>query len=50
MAEIGAVVRRGGAVQAGGWLPGHVRLGLLEAQLGHGMIEAVIDSARKLLA
>lgn len=38
-----AVVRRSGAVQAGGWLPGHVRLGLLEAQLGEGVIEAVIE-------
>ena len=40
-----AVVRRSGAVQAGGWLPGHVRLGLLEQQLGDGVIEAVIDGA-----
>jgi Insertion element 4 transposase N-terminal len=40
-----AVVRRSGAVQAGGWLPDHVRLGLLEAQLGDGVIEAVIDGA-----
>jgi len=40
-----AVVRRSGAVQAGGWLPGHVRLGLLEAQLGDGVIEAVIEGA-----
>lgn len=40
-----AVVRRSGAVQAGGWLPDHVRLGLLEAQLGHGVIEAVIEGA-----
>jgi hypothetical protein len=40
-----AVVRRSGAVQAGGWLPDHVRLGLLEQQLGHGVIEAVIEGA-----
>lgn len=40
-----AVVRRSGAVQAGGWLPDHVRLGLLEAYLGDGVIEAVIDDA-----
>jgi len=40
-----AVVRRSGAVQAGGWLPDHVRLGLLEAQLGDGVIEAVIEGA-----
>src|SRR5258708_6380970 len=40
-----AVVRRSGEVQAGGWLPGHVRLGLLEAQLGDGVIEAVIEGA-----
>ena len=40
-----AVVRRGGAVQAGGWLPDHVRLGLLEEQLGRGVIEAVIEGA-----
>jgi Insertion element 4 transposase N-terminal len=40
-----AVVRRSGAVQAGGWLPGHVRLGLLEAQLGCGVIESVIEDA-----
>lgn len=40
-----AVVRRSGAVQAGGWLPDHVRLGLVEEQLGHGVIEAVIEGA-----
>jgi Insertion element 4 transposase N-terminal/Transposase DDE domain len=40
-----AVVRRGGAVQAGGWLPDHVRLGLLEEYLGDGVIEAVIARA-----
>jgi hypothetical protein len=37
-----AVVRRSGAVQAGGWLPDHVRLGLLEQYLGDGVIEKVI--------
>lgn len=37
-----AVVRRGGAVQAGGWLPDYVRLGLLEDYLGDGVIEAVV--------
>jgi hypothetical protein len=36
-----AVVRRGGEVQAGGWLPDHVRLGLLEEHLGDGVIEHV---------
>ena len=40
-----AVVRRGGAVQAGGWLPDHVRLGLLEEQLGEGVIETIIEGA-----
>ena len=40
-----AVVRRSGAVQAGGWLPDHVRLGLLEEQLGEGVIETVIQAA-----
>jgi Insertion element 4 transposase N-terminal len=40
-----AVVRRSGAVQAGGWLPDHVRLGLLEEQLGEGVIETVIEAA-----
>lgn len=34
-----AVVRRGGQVQAGGWLPGHVTLGILEACLPDGEIE-----------
>jgi Insertion element 4 transposase N-terminal len=40
-----AVVRRSGAVQASGWLPDHVRLGLLEEQLGEGVIETVIEAA-----
>ena len=31
-------VRRSGAVQADGWLPDQVRLGLLETVLGDGMI------------
>ena len=39
------MVRRSGAVQGGGRLPGHVRLGLLEQQLGDGVIEAVIEGA-----
>ena len=34
-----AVVRRSGEVQAGGWLPDHVTLGLLEAHLPDGEIE-----------
>lgn len=40
-----AVVRRSGAVQAGGWLPGHVRLGLLEEHLGDGVIEMLVEGA-----
>ena len=40
-----AVVRRSGAVQAGRWLPGHVRLALLQQQRGDGVIEAVIQSS-----
>jgi transposase IS4-like protein/DDE family transposase len=40
-----AVVRRSGAVQAGGWLPDHVRLGLLESVLGEGVIEELCDAA-----
>jgi hypothetical protein len=43
-----AVVRRGGAVQAGGWLPDYVRLGLLEERLGEGVIEEVIAAAAAL--
>ncbi len=38
-----AVVRRGGAVQAGGWLPDHVMLGLLEACLPAGEIEELVE-------
>lgn len=37
-----AVVRRDGRVLAGGWLPDHVRLGLLEAELGEGVVEEVL--------
>jgi len=37
-----AVVGRDGRVLAGGWLPDHVRLGLLEAELGQGVIEEVV--------
>ena len=38
-----AVVRRSGEVQAGGWLPGHVTLGLLEAYLPAGEIEELVE-------
>jgi hypothetical protein len=38
-----AVVRRGGAVQAGGWLPDHVTLGVLEACLPAGEIEELVE-------
>lgn len=38
-------VRRSGAVQADGWLPGQVRLGLLETVLGDGVIEELCDAA-----
>ncbi len=38
-----AVVRRGGDVQAGGWLPGHVTLGVLEACLPVGEIEELVE-------
>src|SRR6266700_3857839 len=38
-------VRRSGAVQADGWLPGQVRLGLLETMLGEGVIEELCDAA-----
>jgi Insertion element 4 transposase N-terminal/Transposase DDE domain len=38
-----AVVRRGGAVQAAGWLPGHVTLGVLEAYLPAGEIEELVE-------
>jgi hypothetical protein len=37
-----AVVRRDGRVQAGGWLPEHVRLGTLEAQIGVGVVEELV--------
>ena len=38
-----AVVRRGGEVQAGGWLPDHVTLGILEAYLPDGEIEQLVE-------
>src|SRR5947209_6154542 len=38
-------VCRSGAVQADGWLPGQVRLGLLETMLGEGVIEELCDAA-----
>ena len=38
-----AVVRRGGEVQAGGWLPDHVTLGVLEAHLPFGEIEELVE-------
>ncbi len=38
-----AVVRRSGQVQAGGWLPAHVTLGVLEAYLPDGEIEALVE-------
>ena len=40
-----AVIRRDGTVLADAWLPGLVRLGELEAHLGDGVIEAVVDAA-----
>ena len=40
-----AVVRRGGTVLADAWLPDLVRLGELEAHLGDGVIEAIVDTA-----
>ena len=40
-----AVVRRDGTVLADAWLPDLVRLGELEAHLGDGVIEAVVDAA-----
>jgi len=36
------VVRRDGRVQAEGWLPEQVRLGILERHLGPGLIEALV--------
>jgi len=38
-------VRRSGAVQADGWLPDQVRLGMLETVLGEGVIEELCDEA-----
>src|SRR5712691_1300996 len=38
-------VGRSGAVQADGWLPDQVRLGMLEAVLGDGVIEELCDQA-----
>ena len=38
-------VRRSGAVQADGWLPDQVRLGMLEPVLGEGVIEELCDQA-----
>ena len=38
-----AVVRRSGEVQAGGWLPDHVTLGMLEAYLPAGEIEELVE-------
>ena len=40
-----AVVRRDGTVLADAWLPDLVRLGELEAHLGDGVIEDVVDAA-----
>jgi hypothetical protein len=40
-----AVVRRDGTVLADAWLPDLVRLGELEAHLGDGVIEAIVDTA-----
>jgi len=37
------VVRRGGEVQAGGWLPDHVTLGVLEAHLPEREIEELVE-------
>jgi hypothetical protein len=37
-----AVVRRDGRVQADGWLPDQVRLGILEQHLGDGVIEDLV--------
>jgi DDE family transposase/transposase IS4-like protein len=37
-----AVVRRDGRLQADGWLPDHVRLGILEQHLGEGVIERLV--------
>jgi hypothetical protein len=40
-----AVVGRDGRVRAGGWLPDHVRLGLLEHHLDAGVIEQLVVAA-----
>jgi hypothetical protein len=40
-----AAVRRDGTVLADAWLPDLVRLGELEAHLGDGVIEAIVDAA-----
>src|ERR1035441_5666307 len=40
-----AVVTAAGAVLAGGWLPEFVRLGELEAHLGDGVIEDLVERA-----
>ncbi len=40
-----AFVRRDGTVLADAWLPDLVRLGELEAHLGDGVIEAIVDKA-----
>lgn len=39
-----AVIRRDGTVLADAWLPDQVRLGALEAHLGDGVIEAIVDA------
>ena len=40
-----AVIGRGGAVRARGWLPDHVRLGELERHLGERVIENLVAAA-----
>lgn len=40
-----AAVRRSGEVQAAGWLPDHVRLGVLEQHLGEGVIEDLVAAS-----
>lgn len=45
VATVPVTVRRSGAVQADGWLPDQVRLGLLETVLGDGVIEELCDQA-----
>ncbi|MGH3289738.1 MAG: transposase domain-containing protein [Streptosporangiaceae bacterium] len=39
-----AVIRRDGTVLADAWLPDQARLGALEAHLGDGVIEAIVDA------